>query len=60
MHTFNLDHREQKGDHGLSSKAVFYEQSVSIPYIIRPPTRVLEGTVSRTFVEHTALLVTNV
>ena len=33
---FNSDHGEMLGDHGLWSKANFYEQSVHVPCILRP------------------------
>jgi choline-sulfatase len=35
---FTSDHGEMLGDHGLITKQVFYESSVRIPLIIRPPS----------------------
>ena len=35
---FNSDHGEQLGEHGLSGKAVFYDQSVFVPCVIRAPS----------------------
>lgn len=49
---FNSDHGEMLGDHGLSSKAVFYEQAVRVPCIIRPPTCNGSGLTSNALVEH--------
>ena len=34
---FTSDHGEMLGDHGLWSKANFYQQSVHVPCILRPP-----------------------
>ncbi len=55
---FNSDHGEMLGDHGLSSKAVFYEQAVRVPCIIRPPRPLETGLVSHALVEHIDLPVT--
>ena len=45
------DHGEMLGDHGLLAKMVFYEPSVTIPLIIRPPAgmsgRVVDGLVEQ-------------
>jgi len=46
---YTADHGEMLGDHGLLAKTVFYEPSVGVPLIIRPPGgmtgRVVEGIV---------------
>ena len=55
---FNSDHGEMLGDHGLSSKAVFYEQAVRVPCILRPPNGTANGLRSDAFVEHIDLPVT--
>lgn len=55
---FNSDHGEMLGDHGLSSKAVFYEQAVRVPCIVRPPQALPKGLVSDALVEHIDLPVT--
>ena len=59
---FNSDHGEMLGDHGLWSKANFYEQSVHVPCILRPPkTRPLKNSTgwrSSALVEHVDLPVT--
>ena len=55
---FNSDHGEMLGDHGLSSKAVFYEQAVRVPCIIRPPQPLEAGLVSNALIEHIDLPVT--
>src|SRR5262249_54889978 len=34
---YTSDHGEMGGNHGLMSKCVFYEPSVRVPLIIRPP-----------------------
>ncbi|MCY4531431.1 MAG: sulfatase-like hydrolase/transferase [Gammaproteobacteria bacterium] len=34
---FSADHGEMLGDHGLMAKKVFYEGSVNVPCIFRPP-----------------------
>ena len=34
---FNSDHGEMLGDHGLQGKAVFYQQAMHVPCLIRPP-----------------------
>ncbi len=34
---YTSDHGEMGGDHGLMSKCVFYEPSVRVPLIVRPP-----------------------
>lgn len=49
---FNSDHGEMLGDHGLSSKAVFYDQAVRVPCILRPPTKKGSGVTSNALVEH--------
>lgn len=59
---FNSDHGEMLGDHGLWSKWNFYEQSVHVPCILRPPkTRPLKkgiGWRSAALIEHVDLPVT--
>ena len=59
---FNSDHGEMLGDHGLWSKANFYEQSVRVPCILRPPkTRPLKSSAgwrSSALIEHLDLPVT--
>ena len=59
---FNSDHGEMLGDHGLMGKANFYEQSVHVPCILRPPkTRPLKnvtGWRSAALTEHVDLPVT--
>ena len=59
---FNSDHGEMLGDHGLWSKANFYEQSVRVPCILRPPkTQPLKNSAgwrSSALVEHVDLPVT--
>jgi choline-sulfatase len=34
---YTSDHGEMGGDHGLMSKCVFYEPSVHVPLVLRPP-----------------------
>jgi choline-sulfatase len=34
---YTSDHGEMGGDHGLMSKCVFYEPSMRVPLIVRPP-----------------------
>lgn len=59
---FNSDHGEMLGDHGMWSKANFYEQSIHVPCILRPPkTRPLKnaaGWTSAALIEHVDLPVT--
>ena len=59
---FNSDHGEMLGDHGLWGKANFYEQSVRVPCILRPPrTRPLKSSAgwrSSALIEHIDLPVT--
>jgi len=59
---FNSDHGEMLGDHGLWSKANFYEQSVNVPCILRPatsrPLKNVAGWRSSALVEHVDLPVT--
>ncbi|MEE8399057.1 MAG: sulfatase-like hydrolase/transferase [Desulfobacterales bacterium] len=59
---FNSDHGEMLGDHGIWSKANFYEQSIHVPCILRPPTtRPLKNTTgwkSAALIEHVDLPVT--
>jgi len=59
---FNSDHGEMLGDHGLWSKANFYQQSVHVPCILRPPkSRPLKngaGWISDALIEHIDLPVT--
>jgi len=59
---FNSDHGEMLGDHGLWSKANFYEQSVHVPCILRPPAarplRNGAGWRSPALIEHVDLPVT--
>jgi len=53
---FNSDHGEMLGDHGLWSKANFYEQSVHVPCILRPaesrPLKNPTGWRSAALMEH--------
>ena len=59
---FNSDHGEMLGDHGLWSKANFYEQSFLVPCILRPPkTQPLKSSAgwrSSALIEHLDLPVT--
>lgn len=59
---FNSDHGEMLGDHGLWSKWNFYDQSVLVPCILRPPvSRSLKnerGWQSDALIEHIDLPVT--
>lgn len=55
---FNSDHGEMLGDHGLSSKAVFYEQAVRVPCILKPPNGTSNGINSDALVEHIDIPVT--
>ncbi len=59
---FNSDHGEMLGDHGLWSKANFYEQSIHVPCILRPPKtqpmRNAAGWRSTALIEHIDLPVT--
>lgn len=41
---FTSDHGECAGAHGLSQKTVFYEESVRVPLIVRPPGRTAART----------------
>lgn len=43
---FTSDHGEMLGDHGLWSKANFYQQSIHVPCILRPPKGSLRNGVS--------------
>lgn len=54
---FNSDHGEMLGDHGLSSKAVFYREAMHVPCIIRPPSAD-RGQTSDIFADHVDLAVT--
>jgi len=51
------DHGEQLGDHGLIAKKAFYEGSVNVPYILRPPTPI-SGWQSRALTDHLDLVAT--
>ena len=55
----NSDHGEMLGDHGLSSKAVFYREAMQVPCVIRPPVNGL-GNACDELVEHIDLPVTMV
>ena len=48
---FTSDHGEMLGDHGLQGKAVFYEESMHVPCLIRPPVEG-SGLKSEALVEH--------
>jgi arylsulfatase A-like enzyme len=48
---YTADHGEMLGDHSLLHKRVFYEPSVRVPLIIRPPGGRL-GVVEGSIVEH--------
>lgn len=39
------DHGEMLGAHGLNGKAVFYEESIHIPFVMKFPGRIKSGTV---------------
>lgn len=47
---FNSDHGEMLGEHGMQGKAVFYQDALHVPCIIRPPQRT-EGLLSSALVE---------
>lgn len=34
---FNSDHGEMLGDHGMQGKAVFYQEAMRVPLVIKPP-----------------------
>lgn len=54
---YTSDHGEMLGDHGLFTKTLFYESSVKVPLIVRPPG----GQSARTFsglIEHIDLAAT--
>ena len=55
----NSDHGEMLGDHGLSSKAVFYREAMHVPCVIRPP-KDGQGESCNDLVEHVDLPVTMV
>lgn len=51
---YTADHGEMLGDHGLLWKGQFYESSVTVPLLIRPPDRLRaapRGVVSNALVE---------
>jgi arylsulfatase len=48
---YTADHGEMLGDHSLLHKRVFYEPSVRVPLIVRPPGG-RTGTVERRIVQH--------
>ena len=49
---FTSDHGEMLGDHGLSSKNIFYEGSAHIPLLMRLPGVIKPGTVVTAPVSH--------
>ncbi len=51
------DHGEQLGDHGLTAKKAFYQGSVNVPFIFRPPTPV-PGWQSRALTDHLDIVAT--
>src|SRR5205814_10098747 len=55
---YTSDHGEMGGNHGLMSKCVFYEPSVRVPLIVRPPggcaRRVVDALVEHVDVPATA------
>ena len=59
---FNSDHGEMLGDHGMWSKANFYDASMHVPCILRPPGNYREdgstGSQSSALVQHIDLPVT--
>ena len=48
---YTSDHGESLGDHRLSHKMVFYESSINVPCIIRPPDKV-KGWKNRGLTDH--------
>jgi choline-sulfatase len=57
---FASDHGEMLGDHGLSSKAVFYREAMHVPCIVRPPVvdQTDSGRRSDALTDHTDLTAT--
>ena len=49
---FTSDHGEMLGEHGMSSKMVFYEGSVQIPLLMRLPSAIPARTVVSAPVSH--------
>lgn len=51
---YTSDHGEMGGDHGLMSKCVFYEQTLRVPLVVRPPqcAPAFSGRVVDDLVEH--------
>jgi arylsulfatase A-like enzyme len=41
---FTSDHGEMLGAHGMSSKNIFYEESVHVPFLMRLPGRIAAGS----------------
>ncbi len=54
---FTSDHGEMLGDHGFMGKMVFYEPSVRVPLVMRPP-KGMSGRVERGLIEQVDLATT--
>lgn len=50
---FTSDHGEMLGSHGMHGKAVFYEEAVHVPLLLRLPGAIRAGTAVDTPVSHT-------
>ncbi len=55
---YSSDHGEMLGTHGFLNKMVFYEPSVRVPLIIRPPGGIGAGRVHSGLLEHVDLSAT--